>query len=185
MDYIPPPEISEDRYDICQTVDNHFFRDSSVLPPYYGLDQGIPPLYTPIIPSKLKLLGRVTSSIGTKCELVEGAIIEAWQIDATRLSEYRFDVEHETNVFEDGYDGGQNHGISPDKKFPEKATTTKPNSLRDISCRGNNNIIIFLFKLLVITLFNILLFNILFFNILLFIILLFNILLFFTRQGSN
>ncbi|RYG67158.1 hypothetical protein EON64_08080, partial [archaeon] len=51
-----------------------------------GLDQGIPPEYTPFLPVKMLVEGRVTVRTPAACLPVDNAEVNAWQIDPTKLS---------------------------------------------------------------------------------------------------
>ena len=132
IDYIPPEEVTTlDSYTICTPAD----ADVPVSFPYYGMDEGVPPLYTPITPVPLKVSGRVVGSINGRCELLGGAIVRAWQIDPfaagkyTSLSEYLEVLESDPG----GVKSPQDTFYS--SKSPHKSSTfSPPLPLRDISC---------------------------------------------------
>jgi hypothetical protein len=103
MDYVPIFESTADDSSICEPPS-----DSTLLFPKYGLDEGLPPLFTPVTPYRLDISGRVTSTFGEKCLPVKGVVVEAWQIDLTQLRPY--------DAMSD--------------------STAKASSLRNISCNG-------------------------------------------------
>ena len=106
IDYTPPaPESSLDNKTICPyPAENPY-----LLGPSYGLDQGLPPYYTPMMRVPLKISGTVKGSFGKHCQILKGATIEAWHVDVGKFP-LAVETEHPVQV--------------------------SPFDLKDVSCRG-------------------------------------------------
>ena len=82
LDYIPPPVVTSlTNSTICQPPT----QDPILVAPYYGLDQGIPPYFNPLVAIPLKVYGILKANFGNRCNIISGAIVEAWQVDISAL----------------------------------------------------------------------------------------------------
>jgi hypothetical protein len=133
MDYIPVFGSTEEGPYICEPP-----ADTDIFFPAYGLDEGIAPLFTPVTPYRLDIVGTVAANYGDKCMPVEGVTIEAWQIDPTALKQYTADSEYQDlfgdNITADRVPGQYYRDITVSSR--PHPTSPKPASLRDISCTG-------------------------------------------------
>eukprot|EP01031_Cornospumella_fuschlensis_P026613 gene26613-32162_t len=83
IDYLAPAQSSTaDNATICAYEGPSPWISSYTL----GLDQGIPPEYSPFLPVKMLIEGRVSAHTPSACLPVENAEILAWQIDPTKLN---------------------------------------------------------------------------------------------------
>jgi hypothetical protein len=112
---IPPPLLT--------TSDAHLCAESSspneVLAPHFGLDRGIPPLFTPLEVTNLVIRGRLRARFGDVCKPIEGATIDFWHVDTSRLQSFS----------------------EPDTAAASRASTDTPLSsaqIRSLSCRGES-----------------------------------------------
>jgi protocatechuate 3,4-dioxygenase beta subunit len=131
LDYIPPPEKSPDSKYICKP---DYTDDIAVPPPYYGMDEGIPPYFTPVSPTRLLITGAVIGSFGDKCTAINDAVIEAWQIDPTAITNYTARSEYLHNL-------ERNLSATESQRYFQSYSSSssaqyKPESLREISCRA-------------------------------------------------
>ena len=89
IDYSPPVSNMKPlpvESNICSPL---LLNDFPVLfPPYFGLDQGVPPLDIPLQVIPLQLHGRILrkSTYGSCTDVIPGASIIAWQVDVTEIS---------------------------------------------------------------------------------------------------
>lgn len=81
IDFVaPPPATSLDVVDaFCPLEDGHI----DPLPPYYGFDTGVPPLFVNLQFAPLRLSGTVRAQQGTTCSQISGATVEIWHVDPT------------------------------------------------------------------------------------------------------
>jgi hypothetical protein len=104
IDVLPPQaNTTLDESTICTPPESPPF----LTQPYLGLDQGIPPYFTPMAVIPLKVFGTVSAVSGENCILIKNAIVEAWQVDVSKLPL---------------------HTAEP---------LTSPVNLKNISCRGS------------------------------------------------
>eukprot|EP01041_Mallomonas_annulata_P008562 gene8562-17664_t len=118
IDFLPPlvyRTANDTR--ICETKSPV----TSMSPPYFGLDEGIPPLYLPVHNVPLKLKGILKGSFMDKCVPIVDAVITAWHVDSSSLS-----TSTSTTT------------TTPDNNNNIDATSSKSplNILRESSCRG-------------------------------------------------
>lgn len=136
IEYLPPEEIdTNDKGEICKPPD----KDTAIVPPNYGLDEGVPPFYLPVTPTRLKVSGSVIGAYGGQCKKVEGAVVTAWQIDATALTNYTAMSEYYAALIRGQRpDSPQASFSNLRSPFPAKQFNLSLSSqtLRDISCRG-------------------------------------------------
>jgi len=82
MDYLPPQaNTTLDEPTICTPPESSPF----LTPPFLGLDQGIPPYFTPMVVIPLKVYGTVTAVSGDSCNSIPNAVVEAWHVDVSKL----------------------------------------------------------------------------------------------------
>lgn len=115
IDLIPPPLLT--------TSDSHLCTESiysnEVMAPHYGLDRGIPPLYTPLKVTNLVIRGRLRARFGEVCKPIVGATIDFWHVETTRLDAYS----------------------DPEIATDSRASTDEPltpTQIRSLSCRGES-----------------------------------------------
>lgn len=81
IDYLPPDFPSKNRKtSVCDSPDY----SDPVMPPYFGLDRGVPPFYNPINAVPLKIRGTVSGNNGgnvQQCVPLPGAKIKVWHVD--------------------------------------------------------------------------------------------------------
>lgn len=78
IDYIPPPSTQ------CNTVES----PDAVLLPYYGLAEGIPPLYTPLSPQNLIIHGRLQATYDNVCRPLTKGVVEMWHASLVVLQSH-------------------------------------------------------------------------------------------------
>lgn len=75
----PPPNSLDSAGVLCPLAVDHI----DPLPPFYGFDTGVPPLFVDLQFSPLQLSGTVRGQLGATCSLVAGASVEIWHVDPT------------------------------------------------------------------------------------------------------
>ena len=121
IDYVPPPITSAgvSAENVClPTMD-----DSHLVPPYYGLDSGLPPLYSPLKSINLKITGNVYGRTGDLCKNMSELKIDFWHVKTDLLSH----AYNEYYVLPEEIPLGRGE-LPPDE--------LSPSALRDLSCRG-------------------------------------------------
>lgn len=88
IDFVaPPPGTSLDTTDsFCDIPEDHL----DPLPPYYGFDTGVPPLFVDLQYAPLLLSGTVRAQQGTTCDRVSGATVEIWHVNPTGFNQSSF-----------------------------------------------------------------------------------------------
>jgi hypothetical protein len=82
IDYMPPVAASSlDDSTICTPP----LQPPFLTYPSLGLDQGIPPYFTPLAIIPLKIYGKVTTTAGENCIPIPNAVVEAWHLDVAKL----------------------------------------------------------------------------------------------------
>ena len=108
IDLIPPPLLTTSDAHMCVEVEDN----GEVLAPHYGMNQGIPPLYTPLKVSSLRIKGRLRARFGETCVPIAGATVHYWHADTRQLPTFR----------------------SP--ASPNEQSDLTPTDVRRLSCRG-------------------------------------------------
>lgn len=124
IDYLPAiPLSTDDDSNICEHEDD----ESDLLPPFFGLSEGVPPYFTPSPVVRLNISGTIFASFNDRCEVVQGAVVRAWQLDISLLRQYSSTSERLDPI----NDRGQSRG-----SLYSSSTSPSPPSLREISCSG-------------------------------------------------
>jgi hypothetical protein len=84
IDYIPPPITAAGVSAANQCLPTT--DQSYLLPPYYGLDSGLPPLYTPLKAINLKITGHVFGRTGALCSSIGEVKIDYWHVKTDLLT---------------------------------------------------------------------------------------------------
>lgn len=121
IDFVPPPLTSAgvSAANECLPTSEYSF----LLPPYYGLDTGLPPLYTPLKAINLKITGKVYGRNGNLCTNISEVKIDYWHVKTDLLS-------HAYNEF---YVMPDEEPLARGEAPPAEMS---PSALRDVSCRG-------------------------------------------------
>ena len=133
IDYLPPAadSVLDDPVICTPPFDDAF---PGVSPSTYGMDEGMPPLYRPITPLLLNISGRVYAQFNDRCEYVENAKVEAWQINPLALNKFNNDSQFRHVMEQQSTD---NLYRQPETiNIADIVKKTKVHSLRDVSCRG-------------------------------------------------
>ena len=88
IDFVaPPPTTTLDITDsFCDIPEDHM----DPLPPYYGFDTGVPPLFVDLQYAPLQLSGTVRAQQGTTCSHISGASVEIWHVNPTGFNQSSF-----------------------------------------------------------------------------------------------
>ena len=121
IDYVPPPLTAAGVTALHECLPTS--EDSFLLPPYYGMDTGLPPLYTPLKAINLKITGNVYGRTGDLCTNISEVKIDFWHVKTDLLS-------HAYNEF---YVMPEEEPLERGEALPAEMT---PSALRDVSCRG-------------------------------------------------
>ena len=121
IDYVPPPITAEgvSAVNECVSTTENLY----LLPPYYGLDSGLPPIYSPLKSINLKVTGNVYGRTGDVCTSINEVKIDFWHVKTDLLS-------HAYNEF---YVMPEEIPLERGEEPPDEMT---PLALRDVSCRG-------------------------------------------------
>lgn len=140
MDYAPParPDAPDNDSVICPVPLEY---EESFVSDEYAFSTGIPPEYTPIRVVKLNFTGvvRGQGAPGECGHIIEGAEIDAWQINPTDLNKFTATTMREEvlgTTIQTDYAGNTKTADIYDDWSGKTPHTQAPSQLRDISCRG-------------------------------------------------
>ena len=145
QEYIPPapPVTRAVNNEVCAVPESA--QETILEEPMLGMDQGIPPYYTPFRIVRLNFTGTVRGqgARGECGQVLEGAKVDIWQIDPTKLAKFSNRTSWANRdalgrVFHVDYENNPDFDFSTTFRGANKEApqTKAPLQLRDISCRG-------------------------------------------------
>jgi protocatechuate 3,4-dioxygenase beta subunit len=121
VDYIPPPLTSAGVSAANQCLPTS--EESFLLPPYYSLDAGLPPLYSPLKSVNLQISGNIFGRTGNLCTNMSEVTVDYWHVKTDLLP----------HAYDEFYNPPEEVPLGQGEAPPDELA---PSALRDVSCRG-------------------------------------------------